>query len=1624
MEAAAVPSHTRLPPIPASRKMKPRAPVPPLMRSQSETGPPNLDPPDHGGGDGLSVENVELNVILPGGEHHMARVDGSKPVMDLLIVLCGRYRLSPGGHTLELLSRDNASPLQYKPNTPLGALCAGTALLKPRAASEDRLKKPMQPVVPEQTVRLMVNYLRTQKTMVRVSPRVALQALLPEICNKCEFNVPHTTLFRDASETELLDMSCSLSELGIKEVYAVDRSKVFRHHRTGSSVSFGFQELSHGLNDNTDLPEKENKGLLSFLRPKKKKSDDDVSECGSNSSMHGDSSRDTSMPGTPLMGQQQQHQHHQRPMSMPCVPSPMLGTLPGGGGGGGGGSKGPYGVSVCPEGPRKRRAPAPPVSPTNPLATTPIPEDGEPNKDKENVPSISPGSQDSGFEQVCRDHLQSSPDQPCLAQETRRTQSPPAPLASSSTEAAGATSPLAMLQHRTKRRAPPPPPSTTAQGMQVSAESPPSPPPRSAPEQASAALLQPGSPPPVQPSAENQHRRRSSSTASTHSSGSLPLKDENKEGVSERPTPVKPPRGSQASPPLVVPTSPPPGIARDPPQFQAPPPPPYPPPPPEPTAPPPAPPHALPSEKTLNEGGGMGSDSNVTKQQCVPEAAPRRLEQGTTAKSETQKTFCGASQQAQALADNMVQEYSSDLVQANTDAAATAEFDELIAELEMGLTDDDLRSKSSPPNVETVKNNKAEADVNFIVEPVKKPEPALPDSTVIKATADSSSNNTDKVDINNETKYPVLSANANVATDVKRGPSKKALQFLKAYNDMQKREAADKNKAGNVQQVSDKPPVTQKKDGNEVKVDFLAKVQKSALAQQRDHKSKPTLCGSFSGATAKASGCVVGEQDPRHKRLSMAFPDISTKPNSELSRAERHGGSLKCLDKMPVKNETFLNAHVEKIPVVHAKSVDKQVKSITAERQNASSEQYKKQLVTQKYMTYVEESVMIQPVEIHKEIAGAREEIVEPDKVFKVIAEERLSKPSEKKFLSESIQSGKVSEINKTSQPIMDQSNEPEASMQNSIFYKTRSISREPCAPEVEYQYNSAEPSSPVLPVYKQPSDRWRSTNEITRDYLPKVGLTTYRIVPSKPVIRPKPETADVPFLLPTYETEASKTENSTATDTTKEIKEKLQYDSTAKIRDITANPQQHTAHQSPVISPPLIPPPLIPPPLIPPLSGLSNVTRPFQRSHSLQCTPETISQQHSAVKATEPLASIATSPPSSSKQDAFFRPGRRTSSLYVASAIAKKTAYKSIDTPNETYSGTTTTKTTPVDALPPLQVNCEQDELIIPPPPQFSTEENANIPNAPGDPGKVIIIEAPRVHQWKPKLFRPVSFPSVIFKDDKPSSMSVESSHLESKNTIFAVKSPPPVISQPSSGYPFNVKSASNSSQIQSVLSSPKSTDASPFYQPPTVLNTTGAALESPSLIYEQRKPSGEDTGLFGPMLKLKPVVQKPILKDNNPHNSLMEALQSTDNMGRLRKVSGENLQKIPAAVESETERDALMAAIRSGAGGKRLRKTSSTAAEELVSQQLREADSGDSATVRPRLASVHSPPVPIAPPPVILMGNGARSTECSPEEARLAMLEAIRSGSCAGMLKKVPTSVKTIEVNGKSGTIRSSSS
>lgn len=76
--------------------------------------------------------------------------------------------------------------------------------------------------VPQATVRMVINYKKTQKTILRVSPRVPLADHLPAICEKCEFDVESTVLLRDVNSLSALDLSCSLNDYAIREVYARD----------------------------------------------------------------------------------------------------------------------------------------------------------------------------------------------------------------------------------------------------------------------------------------------------------------------------------------------------------------------------------------------------------------------------------------------------------------------------------------------------------------------------------------------------------------------------------------------------------------------------------------------------------------------------------------------------------------------------------------------------------------------------------------------------------------------------------------------------------------------------------------------------------------------------------------------------------------------------------------------------------------------------------------------------------------------------------------------------------------------------------------------------------------------------------------------------------------------------------------------------------------------------------------------------------------------------------------------------------------------------------------------------------------------------------------------------------
>ncbi|XP_040297271.1 cordon-bleu protein-like 1 isoform X2 [Bufo bufo] len=211
--------------------------------------------------------DIELKVVLPGDRIATTIVHGSKPMMDLLVFLCGQHHLNPSAYTIDLISADK-TPLRFKPNTPIGMLEVERVVLKSKNPDEKN-KKP-GPIMPEQTVRVVINYRRTQKTVMRVSPFVPLQDLIPSICNKCEFDPRSTVLLQDYQSQKSLDRTRSLNELGLRELYAFDHSKA-------TSPTEIRPPPLHESCQNVEIKQNDDKGFFNFFRRSTKKKRDQTS---------------------------------------------------------------------------------------------------------------------------------------------------------------------------------------------------------------------------------------------------------------------------------------------------------------------------------------------------------------------------------------------------------------------------------------------------------------------------------------------------------------------------------------------------------------------------------------------------------------------------------------------------------------------------------------------------------------------------------------------------------------------------------------------------------------------------------------------------------------------------------------------------------------------------------------------------------------------------------------------------------------------------------------------------------------------------------------------------------------------------------------------------------------------------------------------------------------------------------------------------------------------------------------------------------------------------------------------------------------------------------------------------
>ncbi|XP_043851994.1 cordon-bleu protein-like 1 isoform X1 [Dromiciops gliroides] len=305
-------------PIPASsgRKTKGKAPLPPAEAKCVEG--PSYEPVESSNfimeqKENMIDKDIELSVVLPGDVIKSTTVHGSKPMMDLLIYLCAQYHLNPSSYTIDLLSAEK-TPIKFKPNTPIGMLEVEKVILK--AKNLDK-KKPT-PVIPEQTVRVVINYKKTQKTVVRVSPHASLRELTPIICSKCEFDPLHTILLKDYQSQEPLDLAKSFNDLGLRELYAMDVS------RAPSVTDFSLSSLQDScqISPNLDImKEKENKKFFSFFQRSKKRRE-----------------QTSSAPATPLISKPRPTFTRSNTISKPYISN----TLPS-------------------DVPKKRRAPLPPM---------------------------------------------------------------------------------------------------------------------------------------------------------------------------------------------------------------------------------------------------------------------------------------------------------------------------------------------------------------------------------------------------------------------------------------------------------------------------------------------------------------------------------------------------------------------------------------------------------------------------------------------------------------------------------------------------------------------------------------------------------------------------------------------------------------------------------------------------------------------------------------------------------------------------------------------------------------------------------------------------------------------------------------------------------------------------------------------------------------------------------------------------------------------------------------------------------------------------------------------------------------------------------------------------------------
>ncbi|XP_031974629.1 protein cordon-bleu-like [Corvus moneduloides] len=577
--------------------------------------------------------------------------------------------------------------------------------------------------------------------------------------------------------------------------------------------------------------------------------------------------------------------------------------------------------------------------------------------------------------------------------------------------------------------------------------------------------------------------------------------------------------------------------------------------------------------------------------------------------------------------------------------------------------------------------------------------------------------------------------------------------------------------------------------------------------------------------------------------------------------------------------------------------------------------------------------------------------------------------------------------------------------------------------------------------------------------YEPKMGLTTFKVVPPKPEVRH----FDRGVSLSTGAIKIDELGNLIGPNTS--VSKQVQGSSSAeseeihigKVKAFWRSSSMEKQSDDPAEH-------------FPKKSAVTTNSKPFTIKHehkpvclaapkpaAQQTVTAQVAERQSENERTKPALSVTQSQvtplaaPTISKDKLelpFVKPHRRTSSQYVASAIARHISATTFKSDTMEYHEKDENKQGAGEIKNEAEVSPKRCIIVAKYSPVetesaetretlssiFASSQKASHRFTPGDnsgmENKVVNIRAP--NQATPLSFYKKNASVPLTKSSSKDNNSAEDDHgLNSKQSIAEKKTRLVFDQKCETLTHTNSASSLKSPDLQGVPSSSSSSLRVTKWRPANGVQVSslkaspelnGAAANAES--EQEEKPDDSDintvseldvnvqTNIFGPKKKFKPVVQKPVPKDTSLHSALMEAIQTGGGKEKLRKVSNSALNgnhRKPSYADPENERSALLAAIRGHSGTSKLKKISSLASEEL--QRFRDAELSLQKAEDLQEEQLYIPPAPAQPPPppppIQLSAAAPKSSATAtgnPAEARQALMEAIRSGAGAAKLRKVP--------------------